>query len=510
MEQREFARADYKQLDFVGKKRLKEYRDGLAKELNLKRNTINSMLEGELDGLKGIEGLQGEYERAKKHAENTAKIRRAWNILDTRDNARRRKQDEEFKSIGREFKVEKSIKKHEELAEKLRAKKALGKSIKKAGKVAAGTALAAGLVYGGKKLYNKYKNKDMKEQREFTRADYKGLNFIEKFGKKLKRNKIAKELNKRRNQINYERDIDFIHLGDKGAEDLANFKRRSALNRAKFVESTKLKNLNPSGPAAEVLKGDLKKAGLIGAGVAGTAALAYGAKKLYDKNKGVKEQKEFARTVYETEPKNVPMEIPKVSKEKASKLRDMFNRTKESIKNSKVGKNAADFYAKHEKGVKIGGGVAAGTALAAGLAVGAKKLADKKKEQQKEFARADYAGLNGSEQAQLKKLRDKAAKQLRSQRNRVNANLADNLKTMTKEEALNRANKSRNVLLNDSFFNKAYLRDKAKLSNTVKKFKNRETALGVAGATALTAGLAYGGKKLYDKYKKNNESDNKD
>lgn len=30
--------------------------------------------------------------------------------------------------------------------------------------------------------------------------------------------------------------------------------------------------------------------------------------------------------------------------------------------------------------------------------------------------------------------------------------------------------------------------------------------LGVAGA----AGLAYGGKKLYDKYKKNNESDNKD
>ena len=114
---------------------------------------------------------------------------------------------------------------------------------------------------------------------------------------------------------------------------------------------------------------------------AGTAALAYGAKKLYDKNKNkdMKGQKEFARTVYETEPKNVPMETPKVAKEKASKLRDMFNRAKESIKNSKAGKNAADFYAKHEKGVKIGGGVAAGTALAAGLAVGAKKLADKKK-----------------------------------------------------------------------------------------------------------------------------------
>lgn len=373
MKQKEFTRDDYKDLDFVGKKRLKEYRDGLAKELNQKRNTINSMLEGELDGLKGIEGLQGEYERAKKHAKNTAKIRRAWNILDTRDNARRKRFDESMKSIDRQFDVKDSIRKHEELAEKLRAKKALGKDLKKAGKVAAGTALAAGLVYGGKKLYDKYKNKDMKEQKEFA--------------------------------------------------------------------------------------------------------------------------------------ENLPMETPKVSKDKASKLRDMFNRAKESIKNSKAGKNAADFYAKHEKGVKIGGGVAAGTALAAGLAVGAKKLADKKKEQQKEFARADYASLNGSEQAQLKKLRDKAAKQLRSQRNRVNANLADNLKTMTKEEALNRANKSRNVLLNDSFFNKAYLRDKAKLSNTVKKFKNRETALGVAGATALTAGLAYGGKKLYDKYKKNNESE---
>jgi len=82
-------------------------------------------------------------------------------------------------------------------------------------------------------------------------------------------------------------------------------------------------------------------------------------------------QKEFAE--------NLPMETPKVSKDKASKLREMLNRAKENIKNSKAGKNAAEFYTKHEKGVKIGGGVAAGTALAAGLAVGAKKLADKKK-----------------------------------------------------------------------------------------------------------------------------------
>lgn len=118
--------------------------------------------------------------------------------------------------------------------------------------------------------------------------------------------------------------------------------------------------------------------------------------------------------------------------------------------------------------------------------------------------------MNKSEQDYLRKFRNKAAKQLRSQRNRVNANLADDLKTMTKEEALNKANKSRNVLLNDSFFNKAYLRQKSKLSSTARKFRNRDAALGLAGATALTAGLAYGGKKLYDKYKKNNESENKD
>lgn len=376
MKQKEFTRGDYKDLDFVGKKRLKEYRDGLAKELNQKRNTINSMLEGELDGLKGIEGLQGEYERAKKHAKNTAKIRRAWNILDTRDNARRKRFDESMKSIDRQFDVKDSIRKHEELAEKLRAKKALGKDLKKAGKVAAGTALAAGLIYGAKKLYDKNKNKDMKEQKEFA--------------------------------------------------------------------------------------------------------------------------------------ENLPMETPKVSKEKAGKLHDVLNRAKENIKKSKAGQKAVDFYAKHEKGVKIGGGVAAGTALAAGLAVGAKKLANKKKEQQKEFTREDYRGLDESQQKILKKLRNKAAKQLQNHRRRINADLADNLKTNSKEEALKIANKSRHVALNDSFFNKAYLKHKSELSDTARKIKNRNAALGVAGVTALTAGLAYGGKKLYDKYKKNNESDNKD
>lgn len=388
MKQKEFTRDDYKDLDFVGKKRLKEYRDGLAKELNQKRNTINSMLEGELDGLKGIEGLQGEYERAKKHAKNTAKIRRAWNILDTRDNARRKRFDESMKSIDRQFDVKDSIRKHEELAEKLRAKKALGKDLKKAGKVAAGTALAAGLIYGAKKLYDKNKNKDMKEQ------------------------------------------------------------------------------------------------------------------------------KEFAGTVYETEPKNVPMETPKVTKEKASKLRDMFNRAKESIKNSKAGKNAADFYAKHEKGVKIGGGVAAGTALAAGLAVGAKKLADKKKEQQKEFARADYEGLNFIETFKKNYKRNRVAQELKKQRNQINKELEENLKynaSRAKKIAnLKRTKALDSIRLGETMENLANLAGSPAEVFKKKPMSNLKKAgyagLGVAGA----AGLAYGGKKLYDKYKKNKESNNKD
>ena len=410
MRQKEFTRDDYKDLDFVGKKRLKEYRDGLAKELNQKRNTINSMLEGELDGLKGIEGLQGEYERAKKHAKNTAKIRRAWNILDTRDNARRKRFDESMKSIDRQFDVKDSIRKHEELAEKLRAKKALGKDLKKAGKVAAGTALAAGLVYGAKKLYDKNKNKDMKEQ------------------------------------------------------------------------------------------------------------------------------KEFAGTVYETYPKNVPMETPKVAKEKASKLRDMFNRAKESIKNSKVGKNAADFYAKHEKGVKIGGGVAAGTALAAGLAVGAKKLADKKKEQQKEFAARDYVGLDEIGKKRLREYRNKLARDLNKERNQINSKLADDTKRLSKdwgvvappyisaakeiadgnkETLRKKAQGAADMMIEkerrrvrevtDSIYEHSKLADKLRAKKVLGQ-KLKKAGMISAGV----AGLAYGGKKLYDKYKKNNESDNKD
>ena len=44
MKQKEFAARDYAGLDEVGKKRLREYRDNLAKDLNRGRNKINSEL----------------------------------------------------------------------------------------------------------------------------------------------------------------------------------------------------------------------------------------------------------------------------------------------------------------------------------------------------------------------------------------------------------------------------------------------------------------------------------
>lgn len=218
------------------------------------------------------------------------------------------------------------------------------------------------------------------------------------------------------------------------------------------------------------------------------------------------EQREFAE--------NLPMETPKVSKEKASKLRDMFNRTKESIKNSKVGKNAAEFYAKHEKGVKIGGGVAAGTALAAGLAVGAKKLANKKKEQQKEFARADYEGLNFIETFKKNYKRNRVAQELKKQRNQINKELEENLKynaSRAKKIAnLKRTKALDSISFGETMENLANLAGSPAEAFKKKPMSNLKKAgyagLGVAGA----AGLAYGGKKLYDKYKKNKESNNKD
>ena len=59
-----------------------------------------------------------------------------------------------------------SIYEHSKLADKLRAKKALGQKLKKAGMISAGVAGAAGLAYGGKKLYDKYKKNNESDNKD--------------------------------------------------------------------------------------------------------------------------------------------------------------------------------------------------------------------------------------------------------------------------------------------------------------------------------------------------------
>lgn len=386
-----------------------------------------------------------------------------------------------------------SIYKHSIIADELRAKKAIGKSLKKIGMIGAGIAGTAALAVGGKKLYDKYKNKDIKEQKEFARRDYAGLGEDAQEYLRGMRDVLASK--SRRHRKYHSTPIEEILKDNKDELRFANINAReidsamkSGVPGAHYTKENLMKDVE-----------DYKRAE---------------ARRLARNQRPVGEIVEEYRKTQKNKPKNLPMETQKIGKEKASKLRDMFNRAKDSIKNSKVGKNAAEFYAKHEKGVKIGGGVAAGTALAAGLAVGAKKLADKKKEQQKEFARADYEGLNFIETFKKNYKRNRVAQELKKQRNQINKELEENLKynaSRAKKIAnLKRTKALGSIRLGETMENLANLAGSPAEAFKKKPMSNLKKAgyagLGMAGA----AGLAYGGKKLYDKYKKNNESDSKD
>ena len=129
------------------------------------------------------------------------------------------------------------------------------------------------------------------KQKEFARADYEGLNFIETFKKNYKRNRVAQELKKQRNQINKELEENLKYNASR-AKKIANLKRTKALDSIRLGET--MENLaNLAGSPAEAFKkkpmSNLKKAGYAGLGVAGAAGLAYGGKKLYDKYKKNKE-----------------------------------------------------------------------------------------------------------------------------------------------------------------------------------------------------------------------------
>lgn len=141
---------------------------------------------------------------------------------------------------------------------------------------------------------------------------------------------------------------------------------------------------------------------------------------------------------------------------------------------------------------------------------------------QKEFARADYAGLDEISKANQREYRNKLAEELNKKRNKINER-GGILATADKQTALNVAKtKSKTNQFRERF--KTELRSPEKVASSYSRHADKAeklrakklmgqrlkkagyVGLGVAG----TAALAYGGKKLYDKYKKNNESENKD
>jgi hypothetical protein len=91
-----------------------------------------------------------EKNRAAEEASSKARFKRLDSLGDT--NRRR---------IHSEI----SINHHKAIADDLRAKKALGKSLKKIGYIGLGLAGTAALAYGGKKLYDKYK-KDQDSEKD--------------------------------------------------------------------------------------------------------------------------------------------------------------------------------------------------------------------------------------------------------------------------------------------------------------------------------------------------------
>ena len=72
----------------------------------------------------------------------------------------------------------------------------------------------------------------------------------------------------------------------------------------------------------------------------------------------------------------------------------------------------------------------------------------KKKEQQKEFARADYAGLNAKGKQLLRGIRNNLAKDLNKERNLINRNLAVKIegKSPVLEEFKDLSNQKRSIL----------------------------------------------------------------
>lgn len=94
------------------------------------------------------------------------------------------------------------------------------------------------------------------------------------------------------------------------------------------------------------------------------------------------------------------------------------------------------------------------------MAYGAKKLYDRNK-QQKEFARADYAGLGETGKQLFRNFRNNLAKQLNGERNQINSRLAEKIKRGSSSlgEFKDLANQKREILQRQVRSNSRYVKN---------------------------------------------------
>ena len=163
--------------------------------------------------------------------------------------------------------------------------------LKKAGRLGYAS-MTAGVATLGASLYDK---KRKAKEKEFAKKDYEGLSKNGARELRNTRNKLAEELLEQRSKLN--KDISdykkYYSVGQNLGNDVMKNRAQEGIDLASKISDISRKTIqNRAKTTRNYLlnkeankKKSLKKAGKIGLGVAGTAALAVGAKKLYDKKR---------------------------------------------------------------------------------------------------------------------------------------------------------------------------------------------------------------------------------
>lgn len=168
-----FADRDYQGLNIIGmhklKRRRSEYAKGLKKMRKIAQQKLNELdytgksgsgieFNGKIAG-GGVETKFNVYNRLGPNPKRNYHEFRT-DVWDSALKSSEKARDIIKEELLDNKKYTKDALNNSELTKLLKADRAIRKGIKKAGKVGLGVAGAAGLAYGGKKLYDKYKKKD--------------------------------------------------------------------------------------------------------------------------------------------------------------------------------------------------------------------------------------------------------------------------------------------------------------------------------------------------------------